>query len=106
MTLSKFDLKTRKLDKLAENIGSFDLSSNGEKMLLRVGLPRGGAPAAPAAAPQYVIVPANAALKPGEGALRLANAEVESIRWPSGSRCITKSGASSAASSMTPVCTA
>jgi tricorn protease len=81
-TLSKYDLKTRKLDKLADGVGSFDLSANGEKMLLRVvrggdaaGGRRGGGPAA-AAPPEYVIVSAAAALKPGEGALRLADVEV------------------------------
>ena len=62
-------------------MASFDLSLNGEKMLLRVGAAgaggrggRGGA-AAPAA-PQYVIVSAAAPLKPGEGVLRLADVEV------------------------------
>jgi tricorn protease len=79
-TLSKYDLKTRKLDKLADNAAGFDLSANGEKMLLRVGGAgggrggRGGAPAA--GGPQYVIVSAAAPLKPGEGALRLADVEV------------------------------
>ena len=42
-TLSKFDLKTRKLDKLADNVASFDLSANGEKMLLRIVRPTAGA---------------------------------------------------------------
>ncbi len=77
-TLSKFDLKTRKTDKLADNIAGFDLSANGEKMLLRMGGGaggrggRGGAPAAP----QYVIVSATAPVKAGEGALRLNDVEV------------------------------
>ncbi|HYL78019.1 MAG TPA: PDZ domain-containing protein, partial [Bryobacteraceae bacterium] len=81
-TLSKFDLKTRKLDKLADNVASFDLSANGEKMLLRVvrGGPGGGGRGAggPQAAgpPEYVIVSASAPLKPGEGALKLADVEV------------------------------
>jgi tricorn protease len=79
MTLSKFDLKARKLEKLADNVQSFDLSANGEKMLLRMGAAgggRGGRGGAGAAAPQYVIVPANAPVKPGEGALRVAEMEV------------------------------
>src|SRR5262249_53105398 len=81
-TLSKFDLKTRRTEKLADNVGSFDLSANGEKMLLRVGGAgggrggRGAAAGANAAAPQYVIVSAAAPLKPGEGALRLNDVEV------------------------------
>jgi tricorn protease len=59
-------------------VASFDLSANGEKMLLRMGGGaggrggRGGAPAGP----QYVIVSAAAPVKPGEGALRLNEVEV------------------------------
>ncbi len=81
-TLSKFDLKTRKLDKLADNIGDFDLSANGEKMLIRIvrpgaaGAGRGAAANAPQAPPEYVIVSASAPLKPGEGALKLSDVEV------------------------------
>jgi len=80
-TLSKYDLKARKLEKLADGVASFDLSANGDKMLLRMGGGgggrggRGGAAGA-AAGPQYVIVSAAAPLKPGEGALRLADVEV------------------------------
>lgn len=79
-TLSKFDLKTRKTDKLADNVGLFDLSANGEKMLLRMGGGgaggRGGRGGAAAAGPQYVIVSATAPVKAGEGALRLNDVEV------------------------------
>jgi len=78
-TLSKWDLKTRKTDKLADGVASFDLSANGEKMLLRMGGAgaggrggRGGAPAGP----QYIIASATAPIKPGEGALRLTDIEV------------------------------
>ncbi|HEY2014998.1 MAG TPA: protease, partial [Bryobacteraceae bacterium] len=79
-TLSKYDLKTRKLDKLADSVAGFDLSANGEKMLLRMGGGggrggRGGAPGAPAG-PQFVIVSATAPVKPGEGAIRLADVQV------------------------------
>jgi tricorn protease len=70
-TLLKFDLKTRKLDRLADGISDFDLSANGEKMLLRLG--GGGGPSTP----QYVIVSASAPVKPGEGVLRLADVEVQ-----------------------------
>src|SRR5580704_16782102 len=79
-TLSKFELKTRKLEKLAESVGGFDLSANGEKMLLRIarggpgGPPQPGANAAP---PEFVIAPATAPLKPGEGVLHLNDVEVK-----------------------------
>ncbi|MBS1855010.1 MAG: PD40 domain-containing protein [Acidobacteria bacterium] len=81
-TLTRFDLKTRKSEKLADNVAVFDLSANGDKMLLRVGAAgdggRGGRGAAgPASAPQFVIVPSNAPIKPGEGALRTADLEVK-----------------------------
>lgn len=79
-TLSKFDLKTRKLEKLAERVVGFDLSANGEKMLLRLLRRREGDeprdPNAPPEPPQYVIAPASAPYKPGEGAVRLADVEV------------------------------
>jgi tricorn protease len=62
-------------------VGAFDLSANGEKMLLRINpaAPAGRPAAAPEsqAAPNYVIVSATQPLKPGEGALKLAAAEVK-----------------------------
>src|SRR5581483_1015188 len=79
-TLSKYDLKTRKQDTLATGVASFDLSANGDKMLLRMGGAAGGRGGrggdAAAAGPQFVIVAANAPVKAGEGALRLNNVEV------------------------------
>ncbi|HJZ98542.1 MAG TPA: PDZ domain-containing protein, partial [Candidatus Solibacter sp.] len=79
--LNRFDLKTRKSEKLAEGISEFDLSANGDKMLLRMGGGGGGrggrgAAAGPAPAPQYVIVASNAPVKPGDGALRVSDLEV------------------------------
>jgi tricorn protease len=81
MVVNRFDLKTRKSEKLAEGVAGFDLSANGDKMLLRMGGGaaggrggRGGAGTPPA--PQYVIAPSNVPLKPGEGALRVADLEV------------------------------
>ena len=81
-SLSKYDLKTRKLEKLADNVGSFDLSANGEKMLLRI--VRGGANLAgggrggpqQTGPPEYVIASATAPLKPNEGMLKLTDVEV------------------------------
>ena len=60
-------------------MASFDLSANGDKMLLRIGAAgaagRGGA-AGPPPVPTYVIVPSATPVKPGEGALKLAGIEV------------------------------
>jgi len=80
-TLSKFDLKTRKLDKLADGVAVFDLSANGDKMLLRLGGAGGGrggrgGGAAAAAGPQFAIVSAAAPVKPGDGVLRTSDVEV------------------------------
>ncbi|HUK16770.1 MAG TPA: PDZ domain-containing protein [Bryobacteraceae bacterium] len=81
-TVSRFDLKTRRNEKLADNVAGFDLSANGEKMLLRMAGAgggrggRGGAAAGAAAGPQYAIVSTSAPYKPGEGALRLNDVEV------------------------------
>ncbi|MBV8895007.1 MAG: PD40 domain-containing protein, partial [Acidobacteriaceae bacterium] len=78
-TLTKFDLKTRKPEKLADNIASFDISADGEKMLIQIAQ----APTAPGAVPptqqpvpQMAIVPANAPVKAGEGLLHLAGMQV------------------------------
>ena len=78
-TLTRFDLKTRKSEKLADGVASFDLSANGEKMLLRMSGPGGGGRGAPGAVPpvpSYVIVPSATPVKAGEGVLKLANIEV------------------------------
>jgi tricorn protease len=82
-TLSKYDLKTRKLDKLADRVSAFDLSADGNKMLIRLaaptpegGAPGGGRGAAGTAAPQFYIVSAAAPVKPGEGALKLSEVMV------------------------------
>jgi len=71
--LWKFDLKTRKTDRLADHVAGFELSANGEKMLLALAQPGaapGGGPA------QWVIAPAASPLKPGEGVLHLTGMEV------------------------------
>src|SRR5205823_12658272 len=58
-TLWKFDLKTRKTERLAEHLRSFILSANGDKMLLQLAS-QGGAADSPAAQQphQWVIVSA------------------------------------------------
>jgi len=79
-TLTRFDLKTRKSEKLADGVASFDLSANGDKMLVRMGAGgaaagrggRGGTPPAP----QYFIVSSATPVKPGDGALKVADIEV------------------------------
>ena len=73
-SLLRFDLKTRKSETLSGNVAGFDLSANGEKMLLRLGGAAGGRGAA-AASPQFVIVASATPVKAGEGALKLNDVE-------------------------------
>ncbi|MFN7928557.1 MAG: PDZ domain-containing protein, partial [Blastocatellia bacterium] len=61
--LHKFDLEKRKLDKVVEGIGAFELSANGEKMLYRQG-------------PNWFIASTGQPLKPGEGRLKTDDMEV------------------------------
>ena len=76
-TLSRWTLEDKKLEKLAEHVRHFEISANGEKMLLALGHapangdgPGGGGP------PTWVIAPANAPVKPGEGTLNLGDMKV------------------------------
>ena len=67
VTLHKYDLEKRKFDKALDGIGSFDISSNGEKILYSQG--------------QNWIIASTATLgtvppRPGEGVLRVAEMEV------------------------------
>jgi tricorn protease len=76
--LSRFVFDTRKTEKLAERVGAFELSADGEKMLLAL-MPEGaGGRGAGGGAnhPTYVIVPANAPVKPGEGIVSLADLQI------------------------------
>jgi tricorn protease len=79
-TLSRWTPEERKTEKLAEHVEGFELSANGEKMLLALGHPRpegAPAPAGPGGGkPTWVIVPANAPVKPGEGALSFADVKM------------------------------
>lgn len=76
-TLTRFDLKTKKSEKLADHIAGFDLSFDGNKMLLEIAQGESeAAQAAGGAVPTFVIVPADAPVKPGEGKLELSRMEV------------------------------
>jgi tricorn protease len=76
-TLIRFELKTKKSEKLTEHVAGFELSFDGNKMLLEMGRGEaGGAQAAGGPAPTFVIVPADAPVKPGEGKLDLSRMEV------------------------------
>ena len=87
LTVQRFDLKTRKTDKLLENVLAFYISANGEKMLYRLaGGPQSGAAAAPPQSWAIAPVPPEptpggtpapaAGTPPGAKALNLAAMEV------------------------------
>jgi tricorn protease len=61
-TFYRFDLKTRKTEKLMDGVRSFDLSANGEKMLVRQGN-------------RWFIAASGAAPKPGEGTIKVEDME-------------------------------
>jgi tricorn protease len=77
-TLSRWTPEERKTEKLAEHVEAFELSANGEKMLLALGNPRleGGQMPPGGGKPTWVIVPASAPVKPGEGALSFGDVKM------------------------------
>src|SRR5579871_2668881 len=84
LTAQKFDLKTRKSEVVAQNIGFFALSANGEKMLYRPAARPEEAAGGPPPIPQWTIAPAAAAppaggpapTRPAEQVLKLDAMEV------------------------------
>jgi tricorn protease len=63
LTIQKFDLKKRKIDKTIDNVTAFVISANGEKMLVKQG-------------EQWRIAPTGEPPKPDAGLLKLAEMEV------------------------------
>jgi len=80
LTLSRWTPEDRKTEKLAERVEHFELSANGEKMLLALGHGGegemgngGGGP------PSWVIVPSTSPVKPGDGALSFADLKLKVV---------------------------
>lgn len=67
VTIHKFELAKRKIDKVLDGVTAFTISNNGEKMLFAQG-------AGPAR--RFTIAPAMTPMKPGEGALKIGEMEV------------------------------
>jgi tricorn protease len=67
ITVTKYDLSTRKTEPFVGGVSAFTVSANGEKVLFK----QGPAPTSP-----WIIAPTAAAPKPGEGALNLGDMEV------------------------------
>lgn len=75
LSISKFELSTRKTEPFTGDVSAFDVSANGEKALFRQG---------PGPSAGWFIVPTAAAPKPGDGALKLDGMEVYSdprVEW-------------------------
>ncbi|HJQ22070.1 MAG TPA: PDZ domain-containing protein [Gemmatimonadaceae bacterium] len=64
VTLYKFDLAERKTDKLVENVGEYDVSRDGEKVLYKQ-------------QNRWTIIPVSTPAKPGEGQLATSDIQVE-----------------------------
>jgi tricorn protease len=75
-TLSRWTLEDKKTEKLAEHVQGFELSADGEKMLLAVGHGSEDGDGGGGGQPTWVIAAANAPLKPGDGVLTLGDMKV------------------------------
>ncbi len=73
--LNRWNPEDKKTERLAERVESFQLTADGEKMLLELSS-RNPAMPGPSGPPQWVIVPASAPIKPGEGAVSFADLQV------------------------------
>ncbi len=76
-TLNRWLLEGRKTEKLAEHVEDFELSADGDKMLVSFATDGGDDEGGRGhKAPRMVIVPANVPVKAGEGAVSFAQVEV------------------------------
>ena len=73
-SVTMFDVKTRKTERLGEGVRSIEVSFDGEKMLVEFG---GSPGAAQTTGPRYAIVSATTPWKPGDGVLRLSGLQVK-----------------------------
>ena len=77
--LSRFTLKDRKPEKVAEHVADFQVSANGEMLLVEErpeGGPNSGGGGGGGGKPGWSVIPANTPPKPGEGKLSFAGLEV------------------------------
>ena len=72
-TLSRWTLEDKKAEKLADKVESFELSADGEKLLLATSGSKPDAAPGEGGPAVWSIVPANAPAKPGEGTLSFAD---------------------------------
>jgi tricorn protease len=77
-TLSRWTPEDRKTEKLAEHVEAFELTANGEKMLLALGhaAPEGGEMPPGGGKPTWMIVPSGTPVKAGEGTLSFGDVKM------------------------------
>jgi tricorn protease len=73
-TLSRWTPEERKTEKLADRVGGFEITADGNKMLVQI-LP-GHDDDSPGGPPSWVVVPADAPVKPGDGTLNFSEVKV------------------------------
>jgi tricorn protease len=66
LTIHKFEIEKRKIDKILDDVTEFTISANGEKMLFAKGS---------GAARRFIIAPTMTPMKPGEGVIKIAEME-------------------------------
>ncbi len=78
MALNRYTLKDRRVERLAERVASYELSSNGATMLVatRPAAPAEPAPGTPPRPPSYAVVPATAPVTAGQGAVSFEQLDV------------------------------
>ncbi len=67
VTLHRFDLDKRRVEKLLEGVTAFEISANGEKMVVGQGF---------GPAQRFTIAPTMTPMKPGEGVVKITEMEV------------------------------
>jgi len=79
LVLNRFTLEDRKVEKLADRVADYELTADGEKLLIATRPAGGGADAAAGAGPRppsYAFHPAGAPAKAGEGAVSFDQLDV------------------------------
>jgi len=75
-TLSRWTPEERKTEKLADRVAGFDLTADGNKMLLAILPPHGDDGDGGGGPPSWVVVPADQPVKPGDGSLNFSDLKV------------------------------
>ncbi len=75
-TLNRWTIEDRKTEKIAEHVSSYELTADGEKVLLEISSHKPDMPPGAGGPPQRVVVSATSAMKPGEGVVSFGDLQV------------------------------